>query len=78
MNCCQGMLNHRFVWAQHAGASKAAIETTGPMRQRWADALATGESRGGVAFAHLNRPGTPTLERNLRTVAGNSLVPSPS
>ena len=31
------------------------------MRQRWADALATGESRGGVAFAHLNRPGTPTL-----------------
>ena len=56
-----GCLTTSFVWAQHAGASKAAIETTGPMRQRWADALATGESRGGVAFAHLNRPGTPTL-----------------
>ena len=57
------MLNHQFVWAQHAGASKAAIETTGPMRQRWADALATGESRGGAAFAHLNRPGTLRFER---------------
>ncbi len=56
-----GCLTTSFVWAQHAGASKAAIETTGPMRQRWAAALATGESRGGVAFAHLNRPGTPTL-----------------
>lgn len=56
-----GCLTTSFVWAQHAGPSKAAIETTGPMRQRWAEALATGESRGGVAFAHLNRPGTPVL-----------------
>ena len=56
-----GCLTPSFVCAQHAGPSKAAIETTGPMRQRWAEALATGESRGGVAFAHLNRPGTPVL-----------------
>ena len=56
-----GCLTTSFVWAQHAGPSKAAIETTGPMRQRWAEALATGESRGGVAFAHLNRPGPPVL-----------------
>ena len=56
-----GCLTTSFVWAQHAGPSKAAIETTGPMRQRGAEALATGESRGGVAFAHLNRPGTPVL-----------------
>ena len=54
-----GCLTTSFVWAQHAGPSKAAIETNGPMKARWAEALATGESRGGVAFAHLNRPCTP-------------------
>ena len=57
-----GCLTTSFVWAQHAGPSKAAVETNGPMRTRWAEALATGESRGGVAFAHLNRPGTPMLQ----------------
>ncbi len=56
-----GCLTTSFVWAQHAGPSKAAAETTGPMKARWAEALATGESRGGVAFAHLNRPGPPVL-----------------
>ena len=56
-----GCLTTSFVWAQHAGPSKAAAETNGPMKGRWAEALATGESRGGVAFAHLNRPGTPIL-----------------
>ena len=57
-----GCLTTSFVWAQHAGPSKAAVETSGPMRERWAEALATGESQGGVAFAHLNRPGTPILQ----------------
>ena len=47
-----GCLTTSFVWAQHAGPSKAAAETTGPMRERWGRALATGEARGGVAFAH--------------------------
>ena len=65
-----GCLTTSFVWAQHAGPSKAAIETTGPMRQRWAEALATGESRGGVAFAHLNRPGTPVLLAEPRAGGG--------
>ena len=56
-----GCLTTSFVWAQHAGPSKAAAETTGPMREKWGRALATGEARGGVAFAHLNRPGAPML-----------------
>ena len=56
-----GCLTTSFVWAQHAGPTRAAAETTGPMKARWAEALATGESRGGVAFAHLNRPGFPML-----------------
>ncbi len=57
-----GCLTTSFIWAQHAGPSRAAVETTGPMRNRWAEALATGEARGGVAFAHLNRPGSPMLQ----------------
>ena len=57
-----GCLTTCFVWAQHAGPSRAAAETAGPMREMWAEALATGEARGGVAFAHLNRPGPPMLE----------------
>jgi len=56
-----GCLTTSFVWAQHAGPCKAAAETNGPMKARWAEALASGESKGGVAFAHLNRPGIPTL-----------------
>ena len=57
-----GCLTTSFVWAQHAGPSRAAVETTGPMRDQWAEALATGKARGGVAFAHLNRPGSPMLQ----------------
>ncbi|HAF68174.1 MAG TPA: hypothetical protein DCL16_03540 [Acidimicrobiaceae bacterium] len=56
-----GCLTTSFVWAQHAGPTRAAAETAGPMKARWVEALATGESRGGVAFAHLNRPGLPIL-----------------
>ncbi|MEC8922777.1 MAG: acyl-CoA dehydrogenase family protein [Actinomycetota bacterium] len=57
-----GCLTTSFVWAQHAGPSRAAAETTGPMREEWASLLATGGAQGGVAFAHLNRPGPPILE----------------
>ncbi len=56
-----GCLTTSFVWAQHAGPSKAAAEASGPMKTRWAEPLASGEARGGVAFAHLNRPGVPIL-----------------
>jgi alkylation response protein AidB-like acyl-CoA dehydrogenase len=31
------------------------------MKEKWANRLASGEARGGVAFAHLVRPGPPTL-----------------
>ena len=55
-----GCLTTAFVWQQHAGAAAAAAATHGPMRSR-ASAMAAGEVRGGVAFAHLVRPGPPIL-----------------
>ena len=53
-----GCLTTAFVWTQHGGASANAARTpTGsPIHDRWARALATGEARGGVAFAHVLRP----------------------
>ncbi|MDG2120246.1 MAG: acyl-CoA/acyl-ACP dehydrogenase [Actinomycetota bacterium] len=56
-----GCLTTTFCWVQHGGASKAAASSEGPMKDQWADRLASGEARGGVAFAHLVRPGAPTL-----------------
>jgi alkylation response protein AidB-like acyl-CoA dehydrogenase len=57
-----GCLTTAFVWTQHAGACRAAAGSAGPMRDSWAHSLATGEARGGVAFAHLLRPGTPLIQ----------------
>ena len=56
-----GCLTTTFCWVQHGGASKAAANADGPMKEKWANRLASGEARGGVAFAHLVRPGPPTL-----------------
>ncbi|MFQ3329299.1 MAG: alkylation response protein AidB-like acyl-CoA dehydrogenase [Candidatus Poriferisodalaceae bacterium] len=56
-----GCLTTTFCWVQHGGASKAAASVEGPMKDKWANPLASGEARGGVAFAHLVRPGPPTL-----------------
>ena len=56
-----GCLTTTFCWVQHGGASKAAASVEGPMKDKWANRLASGEARGGVAFAHLVRPGPPTL-----------------
>ena len=57
-----GCLTTAFVWTQHSGAARSAANTDGPMRDQWARRLATGEARGGVAFAHLLRPGTPLIQ----------------
>ena len=53
-----GCLTTAFVWTQHGGASANAARTPvgSPLHDRWARALATGEARGGVAFAHVLRP----------------------
>ncbi|WP_419922274.1 acyl-CoA dehydrogenase family protein [Candidatus Poriferisodalis sp.] len=53
-----GCLTTAFVWAQHGGGSAAAARTPpgSLLHDRWARALATGESRSGVAFAHVLRP----------------------
>jgi len=54
-----GCLTTAFVWAQHMGATAAAHTTEGPAKAELAEDLKTGRKRGGVAFAHLLRPGTP-------------------
>ena len=53
-----GCLTTAFVWAQHLGATAAAHFTESPAH-RFADDLASGTLRGGVAFAHMLRPDPP-------------------
>jgi alkylation response protein AidB-like acyl-CoA dehydrogenase len=54
-----GCLTTTFVWTQHLGATLAASTSDGPVNAELADDLASGKKRGGVAFAHMLRPGTP-------------------
>ncbi len=54
-----GCLTTTFVWTQHLGATLAANTSDGPVKAELADELASGKKRGGVAFAHMLRPGTP-------------------
>ncbi len=49
-----GCLTTTFVYTQHLGAA-----SDGPVRDELAADLAAGDKRGGVAFAHMLRPGTP-------------------
>lgn len=56
-----GCLTTAFVWTQHGGPARATALAAGPMHDAWAARLATGEARGGVAFAHLLRPGPPLI-----------------
>lgn len=56
-----GCLTTAFVWQQHAGVAGAAARTEGPV-QSMAAPLAAGDLRGGVAFAHLLRPGVPVMQ----------------
>lgn len=53
-----GCLTTAFVWAQHGGgsANAARMPSGSPLHERWARALATGQARSGVAFAHILRP----------------------
>lgn len=54
-----GCVTTSFVYAQHLGACASAFTSEGPVRAELADDLASGFKRGGVAFAHILRPGTP-------------------
>ena len=54
-----GCLTTTFVYTQHLGAAAAAHTSDGPVRIELAADLAGGKKRGGVAFAHMLRPGTP-------------------
>ena len=54
-----GCLTTTFVWTQHLGAAAAAFRALGPVNDELADPLRSGAKRGGVAFAHMLRPGTP-------------------
>jgi alkylation response protein AidB-like acyl-CoA dehydrogenase len=53
-----GCMTTTFVWAQHLGATAAAHFSEGPAN-RYAEDLAAGRLRGGVAFAHMLRPDPP-------------------
>ncbi len=50
-----------FVWQQHGGPLGLAAHGPERLQRRWAEPLARGEALGGVCFAHLRRPGPPTL-----------------
>jgi len=54
-----GCLTTGFVFAQHLGASAAAAASELPVHDELAAPLAAGHKRGGVAFAHILRPGPP-------------------
>ncbi len=56
-----GCLTTAFIWTQHAGPARASAASAGAMRDRWASLLAGGSAKGGVAFAHLLRPGEPLI-----------------
>ena len=55
-----GCLTTTFIWQQHAGPATATALCDGEAH-RYAAGLAKGETRGGVAFAHLLRQGAPVL-----------------
>ena len=54
-----GCLTTTFVYTQHLGGAAAAHTSDGAVRDELAADLAAGTKRGGVAFAHMLRPGTP-------------------
>ena len=51
-----------FTWVQHhAPVRLLAASSNAPLRDRWLPRLCSGEVLGGVAFAHLRRPGPPAV-----------------
>ena len=55
-----GCLTSTFIWQQHGAAAAATAGCAGDAA-RYAPELASGRLRAGVAFAHLLRPGAPSL-----------------
>ncbi len=57
-----GCLTTTFVWIQHHGAVRALVETGSiPLREEFLERMCRGETRAGVAFSGLRRPGPPIL-----------------
>ncbi len=57
-----------FVLTQHRSPSEAARTSENvELRERWADGLVSGRMLGAVAFAHLRRPGPPTVAATRET-----------
>ena len=50
-----------FVATQHRTPLAVALDAPAPLRDRWARPLATGQALGGVALAHVRRPGAPPV-----------------
>jgi alkylation response protein AidB-like acyl-CoA dehydrogenase len=67
-----GCLATTFVWLQHRGGLRAAATSVRPgIRERWYEALATGQRRAGIALGAL-RPGPPSVRA--RRVDGGYLL----
>lgn len=57
-----GCLTTTFVWLQHLGTLRALMDAPpGALRERWLGPLCRGDTRSGVAFAALRRPGPAAL-----------------
>ena len=65
-----GCLTTTFIWQQHAGPATATALCDGEAH-RYAAGLAKGETRGGVAFAHLLRQGLPYFVQNHAVMVGS-------
>jgi alkylation response protein AidB-like acyl-CoA dehydrogenase len=51
-----------FVWVQHHAPVRLLVASENvALRERWLPSLCSGETLGGVAFAHLRRPGPPPV-----------------
>ncbi len=51
-----GCLTTTFVWVQHLSTAARVARLDGSVRDEWAEPLALGERRSGVAFSHLRHP----------------------
>ena len=62
-----------FVWVQHhAPVRLLAASANASTRDRWLPRLLSGDALGGVAFAHLRRPGSPPVQA--RRIAGGYVL----
>lgn len=64
-----------FLWVQHhAPVRLLAASPNGELAGRWLPRLCSGEVYGGVAYAHLRRPGPPAVVASPRPGGGWSLT----